>query len=134
MIPFNLMVFYNNWLQRVGWSQVFEIQCRIFFGFLDNNFNFFAMFGCMSIIIYFVYIHFHFSSWLILSSSFFIFWYWSCNALLYMPLNYLKSYFKSFFIIRKWNAKFGISLLLNISKCDAHFETNNIVYFKQQFL
>jgi hypothetical protein len=45
--------------------------------------NFFVNFGCLSIIIYFVYIRCHFLSWLILLSSFLIFYYYWCNASLF---------------------------------------------------
>lgn len=47
-----------------------------------NSFYFFVNFGCLPIIIYFVYIHCHFKNWFILPSSFFTLCYYSCNALL----------------------------------------------------
>jgi hypothetical protein len=37
-LPFNLIVVYNNWLQKVAWGQVFYIQCNFLKNILQNSF------------------------------------------------------------------------------------------------
>jgi len=83
-------------------------------------------FGCMSIIINYVYIHCHFKSWLILPGSFVIFGFLS-NALLFL-LHDIHS-FQILFYYKGNEMKNLGSLLLNTLKYDACFETNGIFYF-----
>jgi hypothetical protein len=140
IISFSPMEFYLglNWLFHSIWLSYttinyrgylnvkrYKFNARIFLRFIHNSFNFFGMFGCMYIIFNFFIFIFIFK---IGSSShaIFYFYYYSCNALcsLYMTFKY----FKSFFIIEVMKCKNWESLLSNISKCDAHFETNSIIY------